>query len=94
MLLAGMSALGLGIAVGTLPVPYVVESPGPTYNTLGESQGSPVISISGRETYPAKGNLDLTTVYVDGGPNGPVSIRDVFAAWIDPSKAVHPVELL
>ena len=94
MLLAGMSALGLGIAVGTLPVPYVVESPGPTYNTLGESQGSPVISISGRETYPAKGNLDLTTVYVDGGPNGPVSILDVFSAWIDPSKAVHPVELL
>ena len=38
MLLAGMSALGLGIAVGTLPVPYGVESPGPTYNTLGESQ--------------------------------------------------------
>ena len=94
MLLAGMSALGLGIAVGTLPVPYVVESPGPTYNTLGESQGSPVISISGRETYPAKGNLDLTTVYVDGGPNGPVSILDAFSAWIDPSKAVHPVELL
>lgn len=94
MLLAGMSALGLGIAVGTLPVPYVVESPGPTYNTLGESQGSPVISISGRETYPAKGNLDLTTVYVDGGPNGPVSILDAFSAWVDPSKAVHPVELL
>ena len=94
MLLAGMSALGLGTAVGTLPVPYVVESPGPTYNTLGESQGSPVISISGRETYPAKGNLDLTTVYVDGGPNGPVSILDAFSAWIDPSKAVHPVELL
>jgi PDZ domain-containing protein len=94
MLLAGMSALGLGIAVGTLPVPYVVESPGPTYNTLGESQGSPVISISGRETYPATGNLDLTTVYVDGGPNGPVSILDAFSAWIDPSKAVHPVELL
>ncbi|GAA3399978.1 hypothetical protein GCM10011577_26560 [Pseudarthrobacter polychromogenes] len=94
MLLAGLSALGLGIAVGTLPVPYVVESPGPTYNTLGESQGSPVISISGRETYPAKGNLDLTTVYVDGGPNGPVSILDAFSAWVDPSKAVHPVELL
>jgi PDZ domain-containing protein len=94
MLLAGMSALGLGIAVGTLPVPYVVESPGPTYNTLGESQGSPVITISGRETYPAKGNLDLTTVYVDGGPNGPVSILDAFSAWVDPAKAVHPVELL
>ncbi|TNB71711.1 signal protein PDZ [Arthrobacter sp. BB-1] len=94
MLLAGMSALGLGIAVGTLPVPYVVESPGPTYNTLGENQGKPVISITGRDTYPAKGNLDLTTVYVDGGPNGPVSILDAFSAWLTPSKAVHPVELI
>ncbi|TLM76058.1 PDZ domain-containing protein [Pseudarthrobacter sp. NamB4] len=94
MLLSGMAALGLGVAVGTLPVPYVVESPGPTYNTLGESRGSPVISITGRETYPAKGNLDLTTVYVDGGPNGPVSILDAFSAWLDPAKAVHPVELI
>jgi Lon-like protease len=94
MLLAGMSALGLGIAVGTLPVPYVVESPGPTYNTLGENQGKPVISITGRDTYPAKGNLDLTTVYVDGGPNGPVSILDALSAWLAPSKAVHPVELV
>jgi Lon-like protease len=94
MLLAGMSALGLGIAVGTLPVPYVVESPGPAYNTLGESQGSPVIRVTGRETYPAQGHLDLTTVYVDGGPNGPVSTLDAFSAWLDPSRAVHPVELL
>lgn len=94
MLLAGMSALGLGIAVGTIPVPYVIESPGPTYNTLGESQGKPVISITGRDAYPAKGNLDLTTVYVDGGPNGPVSILDAFSAWLAPSKAVHPVELI
>lgn len=94
MLLAGMSALGLGIAVGTIPVPYVIESPGPTYNTLGESQGKPVISITGRDAYPAKGNLDLTTVYVDGGPNGPVNILDAFSAWLAPSKAVHPVELI
>ena len=89
-----MAALGLGIAVGTLPVPYVVESPGPTFNTLGQSQGSPVINVTGRETYPAAGNLDLTTVYVDGGPNGPVSILGVFSAWLDRSKAVYPVEMI
>ncbi|WP_018768547.1 S16 family serine protease [Arthrobacter sp. 162MFSha1.1] len=94
MMVAGLAALGLGIAVGTLPVPYVIESPGPTYNTLGESQGHPVINVSGRETYPAAGSLDLTTVYVDGGPNGPVSILDAFSAWLDNSKAVYPVELI
>jgi Lon-like protease len=94
MMVAGMAALGLGIAVGTLPVPYVVESPGPTFNTLGQNQGSPVINVTGRETYRAAGNLDLTTVYVDGGPNGPVSILGAFSAWLDRSKAVYPEELI
>ncbi|MDQ0663685.1 PDZ domain-containing protein [Arthrobacter ulcerisalmonis] len=94
MMVAGLAALGLGIAVGTLPVPYVIESPGPTYNTLGESQGHPVINVSGRETYPAAGSLDLTTVYVDGGPTGSVSILNAFSAWLDSSKAVYPVELI
>ncbi|MFF2344319.1 PDZ domain-containing protein [Pseudarthrobacter sp. NPDC058119] len=94
MMVAGLAALGLGIAVGTLPVPYVIESPGPTYNTLGQSQGHPVINVSGHETYPAAGNLDLTTVYVDGGPTGSVSILNAFSAWLDSSKAVYPVELI
>ena len=94
MLLAGMAALGLGIGVATIPVPYVVESPGPTYNTLGQGQGTPVIKVTGRESYPASGNLDLTTVYVDGGPTGHVGILGAFSAWLDPTKAVHPVELI
>jgi PDZ domain-containing protein len=87
-------ALGLGIAAGTIPVPYVVESPGPAFNTLGDTRGAPVISVTGHETYPAKGNLDLTTVYVEGGPNGPVTIFGAFAAWLDRSKAVYPEELI
>lgn len=94
MMLAGMAALGLGIGVATIPVPYVVESPGPIYNTLGQSQGTPVIKVSGTETYPAAGNLDLTTVYVNGGPTGPVSILGAFSAWLDPTKSVQPEELL
>lgn len=94
MMVAGLAALGLGIAVATVPVPYVIESPGPTYNTLGQSQGHPVINVTGHETYPAAGSLDLTTVYVDGGPTGSVSILNAFSAWLDSSKAVYPVELI
>lgn len=94
MMVSGVAALGLGLAVGTVPVPYVIEKPGPTFNTLGDAQGAPVISVTGRETYPAAGNLDLTTVYVDGGPNGPVSILGAFAAWLDPAKSVYPEELI
>ena len=94
MMVAGLAALGLGIAVGPRPVPYVIESPGPTYNTLGESQGHPVINVSGHETYPAAGSLDLTTVYVDGGPTGSVSLLTAFSAWLDGSKSVYPEELI
>ncbi|TLM85727.1 signal protein PDZ [Pseudarthrobacter sp. NamE2] len=94
MMLAGMAALGLGIGVATLPVPYVVESPGPVYNTLGQSQGAPVIKVTGRETFPASGNLDLTTVYVDGGPTGPVSVLTAFSAWLNPTRSVQPMELI
>ncbi|BAS17124.1 uncharacterized protein YlbL [Arthrobacter sp. Hiyo8] len=54
----------------------------------------PVISITGHASYPAKGNLDLTTVYINGGPNGPVNIFEAFQAWLDGSKAVYPEELL
>jgi Lon-like protease len=94
MMLAGGLALGLGIAAGTIPVPYVVERAGPTFNTLDRSGETPVISVAGHESYPARGNLDLTTVYVEGGPNGPLSILGVFGAWLDRSKSVYPQELI
>ena len=94
MLVSGLLTLALGITAVSLPVPYVVESPGPIFNTLGQDNGKPVISVTGHETFPAKGNLDLTTVYVDGGPNGPVSVFEAFSAWLNGSKAVYPQELL
>ena len=90
MLVAGALTIVLGIAAAVLPVPYVVESPGPTFNTLGMDHNKPVISITGHASYPAKGNLDLTTVYINGGPNGPVNIFEAFQAWLDGSKAVYP----
>ncbi|QCB98918.1 PDZ domain-containing protein [Arthrobacter sp. PAMC25564] len=94
MLVSGLLAVALGITAVSLPVPYVVESPGPTFNTLGDDKGKPVITVTGHETYPAKGDLDLTTVYVDGGPNGPVSIFEAFSAWLDGNKAVYPEEMI
>lgn len=94
MLVSGLLTLALGITAVSLPVPYVIESPGPTFNTLGEDRGTPVIKVTGTEVFPAEGRLDLTTVYVDGGPNGPVSVFTAFAAWLSGSKAVYPEELI
>jgi len=94
VLVSGLLALALGVAAMSLPVPYAIESPGPTFNTLGTDNGKPVIAVSGYQTFPAKGNLDLTTVYVDGGPNGPVTVFEALSAWLNTSKAVYPEELI
>lgn len=94
MVISGLLALGLGIGAAALPVPYVIESAGPTFNTLGKDGDKPVIKISGRESFPAGGNLDLTTVVMTGGPKSPATIFDVFRAWLDSSKAVYPEELI
>jgi Lon-like protease len=94
MVISGLLALALGIGAAALPVPYVIESAGPTFNTLGKDGDKPVISISGHESFPAKGNLDLTTVVMTGGPKTPATIFDVFRAWLDSSKAVYPEELI
>ncbi len=48
------------------PTPYAEMSPGPTVNTLGAYDGKKVIQITGRKTYAASGNLNMTTVRVTG----------------------------
>lgn len=96
MALSGVASIVLIVLAFLLPAPYVVESPGPTFNTLGQTQEGPVIDIGDRASYPASGHLNLTTVFVTGGP-GPrnnVSIFQAFEAWADPSDTVLPVGLV
>ncbi|MCW1248999.1 signal protein PDZ [Acaricomes phytoseiuli] len=94
MLVSGALAVGLGLLAVTLPAPYVIESPGPTINTLGEVQGQELISIEGTQSYPTSGQLDLVTVYVNGGPQSNVGAVDVFTSWLNPNRSVLPVELV
>ena len=83
----------------------VIAAAGPAYarhgarflvrgGEIGEAEGKPMISISGTETYPVNGNLDMTTVYESGGPNGKLTFVDAIASWMNPSDAVVPRELL
>ncbi len=89
---AAVAAVVLGGIVWAAPVPYVVELPGPVYNTLGTDSGKDVITIKGRQTYPAQGALDLTTVYVEGGPNSNVSLLGLLRSALDPSQSILPVD--
>ncbi|HEY0187709.1 MAG TPA: PDZ domain-containing protein [Cellulomonas sp.] len=82
----------LAVVALLLPVPYAVNSPGPTLNTLGESDGTALITISGAQTYDSTGELRLTTVSSTGGPGYPSNLLGVLSGWISSSSIVLPVE--
>jgi len=95
----GWLVLGGGIVASVvlamLPAPYVIEQPGPVFDTLGSASGSdgtPLIEIPDEKTYPTEGSLDLLTVSVLGSPTSLPSWAEVATAWFDPSRAVVPVE--
>ncbi|MGN6245390.1 MAG: YlbL family protein [Motilibacteraceae bacterium] len=90
--LAALTLVVLTAVAAVLPVPYVLETPGPTSNTLGSQNGKPLISISGRQTYPTQGALDLVTVLVRGTPSHTLGLLDALKGWLDPHDAVVPEE--
>src|SRR5262245_31382135 len=89
--IAGLATVA-AIAVAVLfPVPYVILTPGPTLNTLGkDSSGQPLISVTGRQTYPASGHLNLVTISYQGGPGSNLNVFQALRAWLNPSEAVVP----
>jgi Lon-like protease len=90
VLTAGVVLLVLfGILGTTLPVPYVAQVPGPTFNTLGDLDGKPIISIEGRERNDVEGNLNLTTV---GVSRGGLSLVQAVRGWFDDEVSVVPEE--
>ncbi|PVU84000.1 signal protein PDZ [Cellulomonas sp. WB94] len=92
--IAMLVAAVLFAVLAVVPAPYVVSSPGPTRDTLGEQGGTPLISIAGAPTYPSTGQLRLTTVSATGGPGYPSTVLGVVRGWFDGSSAVRPVEEL
>jgi len=86
------TAILLAGTMAMVGVPYVVDSPGPTVDTLGEYHDAKLIVVDGAPSYPSTGQLRLTTVSVLGGPGSRVSLIRVLEGWLDPSSAVRPVE--
>jgi PDZ domain-containing protein len=89
-------ALVTGLTLAVVPSPYVVEKPGPVFNTLGSSDyegtDTDLITIPDETVYPTEGSLDLLTVSVLGNPDNRLNWLTVAAAWFDPSQAVLPLE--
>lgn len=75
-----------------LPAPYQVSMPGPTVDVLGDqSDGEPLIQVSGAETYPASGELRLTTISVVGTPGINAIPGVVLRGWWSPWSRVAQV---
>ncbi|MEO6712211.1 MAG: S16 family serine protease [Mycobacteriales bacterium] len=83
------------VAAARLPVPYIALMPGPLYDTLGEVDGKPVITVEGKESFtPQTGTLYLTTVRVAGAPSyARLTLFEAVKYWVDPSIAVVPTEV-
>ena len=94
LIIAACSTLVLLGVAFLMPVPFVKLAPGPTFNVIGQADGEDVIQISGTETFPTTGNLDMVTVLESGGPRGGLTFVDAIASWLDPNDAVLPRELL
>ena len=91
--LGSMVLLCLMILGGSLmPVPYVIERPGPAIDVLGEYEDEQILVIDGAETHATDGELMMTTVSVDGGPGYRVTPVEVVASWFDRGQAVLPRE--
>lgn len=66
-----LALLALMLVLGGIPgtpvkltVPFAAESAGPTFNTLADVDGTPVVQIDGGEIDETSGSLDMTTVSV------------------------------
>jgi PDZ domain-containing protein len=84
------------VVVAIVPSPYVVEQPGPVFDTLGTVEVSgdtvPLIDIPDETTYDTEGSLDMLTVSIAGNRDSRLSWFEVATAWLDPSKAVVPLD--
>jgi PDZ domain-containing protein len=89
--ITGLATVAAILIAVLFPVPYVILTPGPTLNTLGkDSSGQPLITISGRQTYPTTGNLNMVTISYEGGPGTTLNVFEAIRAWLDPTEAVVP----
>jgi PDZ domain-containing protein len=79
---------GAGLFLAIAPTPYLVEKAGPVYNVLSSIAGTPMITITGKETYPTTGDLDMLTVTLKGDSTRGASWFDIGLAKFDSTVAI------
>lgn len=90
---AVLVSLGALLGMAFLPSPYVVEQPGPTFDTLGETDAGPLISVPAELDQPdTEGSLTLLTVSIAGNPQRPLTWIDVAGSFFDPADEILPMD--
>jgi PDZ domain-containing protein len=91
-------AVVIAVIFALLPSPYVIEQPGPVYDTLGvaehDGEEIPLIEIPDEQTYPTDGELNLLTITVLGRPGQTPNWLEVLGAWFDRTRSAVPVEAI
>lgn len=86
----------VAVVLSLLPAPYVIDQPGPTYDTLGvvsvDGVDVPLIRIADIPEYDQRANLRVTTVTRVGNPDALPSWVEVVQAWLSPERALTPVD--
>jgi PDZ domain-containing protein len=91
LIVGAVLCLVLGTLSFGMRVPYLVESPGPTFNTLGQDDGKDIIAISGHPVTPTTGHLNLMTVSAD---TQNTTILGALRGWLRHDEVVVPHDSL
>ncbi|WP_034265336.1 YlbL family protein [Actinospica robiniae] len=93
--LAVSGTLLAGFVAGALfqSVPYAELSPGPTYDVLGSQNGTPLITITGKQTYPTNGQLRMVTVGVSD-ESFRMSLGQAMVGWLNDKEAIVPKDTI
>ncbi|MGE2834678.1 YlbL family protein [Mycobacterium sp. SMC-4] len=90
LLVALVPILIFGVLVTVVTVPYVALGPGPTFDTLGEVEGKPVVDIEGADLHPTSGHLNMTTVSQRDG----LTLGQALIFWASGRDQLIPRELV
>ncbi|WP_298178004.1 PDZ domain-containing protein [Saccharomonospora sp.] len=88
MVASGVLVLTFAVLGAFVRVPYVALGPGPTYDTLGDVDGTEVVSVDGTRTYDTDGELRMTTVSL----NDNMTLFGALGMWLSGRYALAPRE--
>jgi Lon-like protease len=82
--------VAFGVLLALVTVPYVSLGPGPTFNTLGENDGKPVVEIEGADVHPTTGHLNMTTV----SQRDNLTLGQALTLWVSGREQLIPRDLV